>query len=741
MFGGTATPNSKVEVFENPGPCSDCGNGKVFLGETYADNTGAWSFTGAYSSPITAKATTTDGATGEFAIPLFETNQLIYDNPVCNLNNGYIRGMKFISGTRYYWVKNWTDTVFNQLDLENLGPGYYVFVVEQTKYCSKTYSVSLSDHSPKISTQFMQLGNPSCGKANGEIRNVGTFGNYTKLYWLNENRDTVGRDLWLSAVGEGKYRLIVLNTTYGCGDSTNWISLVNQPGPSIDVSNVQINTASCSQPNGSIKNIVANNVTGTGVYRWVDSLNRVVSTNADLLNVLPGKYRLKFRDDRACDTVFTAYYIVGNLGGIVIDTTGKQLKPSGCALNNGSIKNIKVTGADRVEWINIVTNTVVGVTTDITGLAPGSYQLRAYNAMACDAQSPVIAIVQTQFLPIAATSTKVKDANCNENNGSISVLRFDHDSTGYSFRWEESVTHTVVAPGISLSNIGNGTYLLIATDANGCEKQVFSANIKMNDKPVLDNGQLQVTPENCSAKNGAVKGLSWKGLLGPTTYEWYDDNGKLVGSSATIQHVSGGNYRLKITDAGSCVVYSDWYAVNNTDVFAYKPLADDVVTARYTTAVLKVKNVQADVRYQLFSDPAGAVLLENTTGIFTTASLPADKDFYIRAVQGSCNSSFVKLHVAVVDETKLYIPNAFSPNNDHKNDQWNVTVSGILTTYHIRIYNRWGQPVYESTDVSRGWDGKFKGNDLPVGAYYWTIAAKDFFGKTISRNGSVLILR
>ena len=70
----------------------------------------------------------------------------------------------------------------------------------------------------------------------------------------------------------------------------------------------------------------------------------------------------------------------------------------------------------------------------------------------------------------------------------------------------------------------------------------------------------------------------------------------------------------------------------------------------------------------------------------------------------------------------IYIPNAFSPDGDGLNDEFKVIGnSDNISTFHMYIYDRWGTLVFESSDISAGWDGKYKGNPSPTGAYVYKV--------------------
>lgn len=88
----------------------------------------------------------------------------------------------------------------------------------------------------------------------------------------------------------------------------------------------------------------------------------------------------------------------------------------------------------------------------------------------------------------------------------------------------------------------------------------------------------------------------------------------------------------------------------------------------------------------------------------------------------------------------VFIPNAFSPNGDGRNDELIVEGNNI-TDLTLSIYNRWGERVFETNDQSIGWDGRFKGEDLPPDVYGYYLQGVCDDGSTLSTKGNVTLLR
>jgi gliding motility-associated-like protein len=70
---------------------------------------------------------------------------------------------------------------------------------------------------------------------------------------------------------------------------------------------------------------------------------------------------------------------------------------------------------------------------------------------------------------------------------------------------------------------------------------------------------------------------------------------------------------------------------------------------------------------------------------------------------------------------KMYIPNAFSPNGDGRNDLFKPETNCTVTDYELRIFSRWGQLLFESRSIEAGWDGALAGKPMPQGVYVYRL--------------------
>jgi len=93
-----------------------------------------------------------------------------------------------------------------------------------------------------------------------------------------------------------------------------------------------------------------------------------------------------------------------------------------------------------------------------------------------------------------------------------------------------------------------------------------------------------------------------------------------------------------------------------------------------------------------------------------------------------------------IAESAILVPNVFTPNGDGINDEFKVAYRSI-ESFHCRVYNQWGRKVYDSTDITRGWDGNIGGKAASIGVYFYVIEAKGTDGRVHKKRGDINLLR
>ncbi len=111
---------------------------------------------------------------------------------------------------------------------------------------------------------------------------------------------------------------------------------------------------------------------------------------------------------------------------------------------------------------------------------------------------------------------------------------------------------------------------------------------------------------------------------------------------------------------------------------------------------------------------------------------------YVTSSDGCRDTSLE--YVDIQNDASFYVPNTFTPNNDGKNDEFNAYGIGI-TDFKMQVFNRWGQLLFISDSMEKGWDGTYNNKSAQQDVYIYTVTAKDIFNKSRSLKGYVTLLR
>ncbi|MFN3917257.1 MAG: PKD domain-containing protein [Flavobacteriales bacterium] len=222
------------------------------------------------------------------------------------------------------------------------------------------------------------------------------------------------------------------------------------------------------------------------------------------------------------------------------------------------------------------------------------------------------------------------------------------------------------------------------------------------------------------------------------TANWtFSNGGTATGNNVSHTFSNPGCYNVTLTiqTPGGCVVS----ATQNNMI-----CADDYPTAYFTTLNNPANIFNPTV--QFIDQSVGANQWEwdfTPEGIPATSSSQNSTTTYPSTQPGTypvtltvtnsagCSDEFT-LNVIVNGIFTLYAPNAFTPNGDGINDLFEIKGEAINeANYNLKIFNRWGEMVFESNSLSKGWDGRTKlGENVPLGIYVWKITATDVFDKT-----------
>jgi len=663
-------------------------------------------------------------------------------NTRCGLANGSITGFVPKNALRWQWEDAAGNVVSTSVDLQNSVAGTYRFHVFNATCDVVTAYYEIRNTSPSIDQSATVITDATCNLPNGSIKGIRLNGMaFSSSLWINDQGASFGSFADLNNVPPGNYKMVVLDLSGSCGDSTGWLTIKAVPAPALNTAAAVVTDATCGNANGSINSISWINTQAPLAFRWEDANGNTVAVTAAFANQKAGSYRLKLKDGSTCDTLVSPWFDIKDLGAVQLDTTQVTVKDAGCTKNNGSIIGLKISGATQWQWVNTNNGATVSTNTDMYNLGTGTYRLRAVNTVyGCTQESPVYTVAIAPPLPLSVNTVTVTDATCNNNNGSVNIQSFTNNPALFSFTWlKDSLQPAGSTP--QLQDLAPADYHLIATDTNGCVRNVYQAKIRMAPLPILSENNLQIAADTCELHTGSIRGLLGSSDLGTVRYSWKDPNGKEFSTTPSLLGVPAGLYQLTVTDKNNCTLSTEWYRINPVITTLPQPVVDPQTIPRYANTTLKVKQLYPGGVYTLYDPATGTTWQTSNNGVFTLTNVREDLHLEVRVDAGPCKSAAGPVFVKVEDKTQLDVPNAFSPNGDGINELFHIRVIGYFQLQDLKIFNRWGQQVFETRDLGKEWNGSYNGKPLPVGTYYWIIEGLDVKGEKIRQTGSITLIR
>jgi gliding motility-associated-like protein len=115
--------------------------------------------------------------------------------------------------------------------------------------------------------------------------------------------------------------------------------------------------------------------------------------------------------------------------------------------------------------------------------------------------------------------------------------------------------------------------------------------------------------------------------------------------------------------------------------------------------------------------------------------------YYLLGTDGNGCESIDSVTVEIIGVPEVSVPTAFTPNGDGINDDFRIIKTHNFLLGRLQVFNRWGQLMFESSDINEGWDGTTGGVPQPIGTFVFVIKGTDFMGVPVVKDGNVTLLR
>lgn len=258
---------------------------------------------------------------------------------------------------------------------------------------------------------------------------------------------------------------------------------------------------------------------------------------------------------------------------------------------------------------------------------------------------------------------------------------------------------------------------------------------------IKDSVYVKIMEDTTTCNNTIT--LTVTDLVNVNTLSWYTLAGDFLGSGNGLTVPLTGSEKFVVVAVSPLgCEFRDTVMVTKLQNLFIQIEADTSSFCTQTEIQLYVLNPQASYSYSW--KPAN--LLNNAT-IYNpiTKGLTETTSFTVEVTDANGCKGIAALSLekicASCEDPFIFVPNAFSPNADGRNDILYVRGEQVIEEMDFIIYNRWGQKVFESRDPKNGWDGTFKGEKLGPDSFGYYLTVKCFDGKTYVNKGNVSIIR
>ncbi|MCJ0743511.1 Ig-like domain-containing protein [Pedobacter montanisoli] len=533
---------------------------------------------------------------------------------------------------------------------------------------------------------------------------------------------------------------------------------VNQVAVAADVT-ITGTTITCTN-NSTTLTASANNGVVNPVFTWYDNaaLTSIAGTGAVFKTpalTADKTYYVTVKGDNRCENAASDVQSVT----ISVKALPKlpQLAKTGTTLCGSGATTLSIenpeTGVDY-EWYsdpqgNNLVNKGTTYTTQVL-TASTDYYVRAVGTLGCSSPTAFVKVsVTVNTIPLNPMVAASSVSTCEGTSASLSVINPDNTVV---YNWYTVATGgtpiytgtTFTTPVVSTDQV----YYIEAQSGNCISAVRTRVDVKMVQAPAAPASIKVTDPSVCSGSSAI---LTVENPVANITYRWYT---VATGGTPVYQGVAFTTpaitqkttfYVESVSSTGGCVSLMRTPVSVDVRTALTAPVVT-VSTITQNSILFKWNAVTGALSYDVSIN--GGVNWVNVTATEYLASglKPGQKiSIVVRALgskdcETSANSITPDAKTPDPFLNDLYIPNTFTPNNDGKNDIF-YAYGNSISKFTMKVYNQWGQLLFESQSILTGWDGTHKGKAQPNGAYVYYIEVTFENGSSKKLKGTITLLR
>ena len=596
----------------------------------------------------------------------------------------------------------------------NLAAGTYNVTFTDAIGCSGTVSNIVVNEGVSISSTVASQNPPCFGINNGSIVITPTSGAAPYTYSINGGASQPSSTF--SNLSPNTYNILITDAV-GCTGNNSTTLVTN---PDIVLNTIENNPLCFNGTDGSI---IIKALGGVAPFEY--SINAGVTYQATdtFKNLNQGNYTIRVRDNVGCVKSINA-----SLTHPTKLTATSTTSPSTCIGGDGDI-TINATGGTPNYTYSVDNGTTFPFqTSNSFTVGKGAYNniVVKDNNNCTTTISAIVGEIDDMLPLFIGSDTTVCQDEPLTFNPAVDPLATVFTWTGPNID-NPNILNAVVTPQ------DTATYILAAYKGACQRLDTIIINVKL--RPIPDAGPDQrICLDDSTTISGSVSHTS-----GTVNYSWAPPDLVHDANTQTTIAVPGGTqyYILTVTDNYGCN-----FSETDSVLVIMQPLVpayaggDTIVTMN-----LPFNLVATGGEQYLWSTTSPTANITNPTSDRPLIVMYEDARFMVKVIDIAGCIGFDTVYVQVMVGPNYYVPNAFSPNGDGLNDIFRPIPVGMTRPEYFRVFNRFGELVFETNQYLKGWDGTYKGKPVDLGTYIWILKGEDRRGKTIEMKGTVIVVR
>ena len=595
--------------------------------------------------------------------------------------------------------------------ISGLAAGTYTFTVTNDIGCTSPSSVNVVINAQPTTPTAPVLGTvtqPTCTEATGSVAISGLpAGTWTITASPGAaTQNGSGTTASFAGLSAGTYTFTVTNSD-GCTSTVSTTSAVINPQPATPTAPITgtITQPTCLTPTGTIE------LSGLPAGSWTvtaapggATLNGS-TTSTTFTGLAPGtNYTFTVTNNDGCTSVVSASVTINTVPGAPAAPTAGTVTQPTCAVPTGTIEVAAPLGA---QYTYSIDGTTFQAGTTFSGLAPGAYTITVLdNTSGCSSVSASTVTIDPVANAPVATLVSSTSVTCNGDSDGALEISISGGTAPYTITWNPNVGNST-----SVDNLAAGSYTVNISDDNGCStSETFTVGAP---NELLVNGTS--TNVLCGIADGTIT-TAVAGGTAPYTYAW-TPNGE---TTTSLSELAAGTYSVQVTDDNGCTA-SQSFTLNT---IGNLPVNIDPSYVEIEAGESVVLTATGGDNY-VWTPTTG---LSCTTCPNPTANPTVTTTYYVSATDDNgCvggDSSIVVIKLACGD---LFVPTIFSPNGtgpDANNKLCVFGTASCIEELKFQVYNRWGEIVFETTDIENCWDGNYKDKPANSGVFVYRLYVK-----------------